>query len=500
MKLNKPTIAFLFITLFAILSGRVVSATERPNVVIIYADDLGWGSLSCYGQTAYETPHLDQMAREGARLTSFYVSTPSCGPSRAALLTGRYPFRTGVPSNPAPDAGRDHGIKASETTLAELLKGEGYATKAIGKWHLGHLPEYYPTRHGFDSYFGILYSNDMRPVMLCRDESAVEYPVVQNYLTQRYTDEALAFIEDNRNDPFFLYIPHAMPHKPLAASEDYYQAGGEAADLYASVIRELDGSVGRVLQKLRELDLAEKTIVLFSSDNGPWYGGDTGGHRGMKGSSWEGGIRVPGIFWWPGQIEAGQVLDEPIGTIDVFPTVSRLLGIDTAKYDLDGYDILDYLNGHSGPDRAVFAWNGKTLMSARKGRWKLHRTAPAARPRGKRGVPWIDNRGPDGITLIAPFEQSQLWEYPSPPDTDATAPSRAWQLFDMESDPEEQIDVTQNHPDIVANLRALMEAELATVGEVARVNPSNVHYYLGPGRITEDNPITIEEALKRTRE
>ena len=491
--------SLLVTLLLFILQCLIVRSAERPNIVIIYADDLGWGSLSCYGQTEYETPHLDRMAKEGVRLTSFYVSTPSCAPSRVALLTGRYPFRSGVPSNPAPDAGRDHGIKQSEKTLAELLKAEGYATKAVGKWHLGHLPEFYPTRHGFDSYYGILYSNDMRPVMLCRDEMAVEYPVVQNYLTQRYTDEALTFIEANKENPFFLYLPHAMPHKPLAASEDYYKPGGVAADLYASVIRELDWSVGQVLEKLRELDLAKNTLVLFSSDNGPWYGGTTGGHRGMKGSSWEGGIRVPGIFWWPGKIKGGKVLDDPCGTVDVFPTIGRLLGLDTRKYALDGYDIWDFINGKSGPERAVFAWNGKTLMSAREGPWKLHLTAPRARSRGIKGEVWIDDRGPDGITLIAPFEQSQLWEYPSPADTLDTAPSRAMQLFDIQNDPGEQMDVTAKHPDIVARLKKLMDAELATVGEVAPVNPSNVQYYLGPGRISQDNPMTIEEALRRTR-
>ncbi|MCB1121219.1 MAG: sulfatase [Verrucomicrobiae bacterium] len=490
------TLPCLLLVLFASVCAQLCS---RPNVVIIYADDLGWGSLSCYGQTACQTPHLDRMAREGARLESFYVSTPSCAPSRVALLTGRYPFRTGVPSNPAPDAGRDHGIDAKETTLAELLKGEGYATKIVGKWHLGHLPQFYPTRHGFDSYFGILYSNDMRPVMLCRDEMAVEYPVVQNYLTQRYTQEALNFIEEQKDSSFFLYFPHAMPHKPLAASEDYYKPGGVAADLYASVIRELDWSVGQVLQKLGDLKLAENTLVLFASDNGPWYGGDTGGKRGMKGSSWEGGIRVPGIFWWPGQIPGGQVIAQPCGTIDVFPTLCQLLNLDGNQYHLDGYNIWPVLQGKPGPDRAVFAWNGNTLMSARKGRWKLHRTAPNARPRGVKGEIWIDERGPDGITLIAPFEQAQLWEYPSPADTPDTAPSKPMQLFDLETDPGEQIDVTAMHPDIVKELSNLMDAELATVGEVARVNPSNVQYYLGPGRIDQTNPMSIEEALRRTR-
>lgn len=480
--------------------SKLSLAANRPNIVIIYADDLGWGDLSCYGQTAYETPHLDQMAAEGARLTSFYVSTPSCAPSRVALLTGRYPFRTGVPSNPAPDAGRNHGLNASETTLAELLKDQGYATQIVGKWHLGHLPEYYPTQHGFDSYFGILYSNDMRPVMLCRDEMAVEYPIVQNYLTQRYTEEAVSFIENNKDAPFFLYFPHAMPHKPLAASEEFYKPGGNSADLYASVIRELDWSVGQVLKALREAGVEDNTLVLFSSDNGPWYGGNTGGHRGMKGSSWEGGIRIPGIFRWPGRIPAGQTIDVPCATIDIFPTICNLIGIDANPYSLDGYDIWSVLNGGIGPDRGIFAWNGPNLMSAREGRWKLHRTAPRARERGEKGELWNDPRGPDGITIIAPFEQSQPWEYPSPEDTAQTAPSKRMQLFDLQEDPQEQVDVTDQHPEVVARLQALMEAEVATMGEVASTAPSNVQYHLGPGRISEDDPITIEEALRRTRD
>ena len=184
--------------LHVMVADRGDTAAAPPNVVLIYADDLGWGDLSCFGNTDRETPHLDALAREGARLTDFYVSTASCGPSRVALMTGRFPYRTGVPRNPTPDAGLDHGIRADETTLAEALKSIGYATKCVGKWHLGHLPQYYPTRHGFDEYFGILYSNDMRPVMLCRDEQAVEYPVVQSYLTQRYTSQAVDFIRENQ--------------------------------------------------------------------------------------------------------------------------------------------------------------------------------------------------------------------------------------------------------------------------------------------------------------
>ena len=491
---------FFFLCLLAF--SAVVSAAEKPNVVIIYADDLGWGDLSCYGNQAYQTPNLDRMAKEGAKFTSFYVATPSCAPSRAALLTGRFPYRTGVPSNPTPDAGRDHGIKASETTLAEILKPEGYATKIVGKWHLGHLPNFYPTRHGFDSYFGILYSNDMRPVMLCRDEEAVEYPVVQSYLTQRYTAEALAFIEENREGPFFLYFPHAMPHKPLAASEAYYSPETRD-DLYADVVRELDASVGEVLATLKELGLEENTLVIFSSDNGPWYGGSTGGLRGMKGSGWEGGVRVPGIFRWPGKIPEGRVIDDPAATVDVVPTICGLLGIDAAPLKVDGHDIWPLITGTGdGPkDRLVYTWNGQNLLAVRQGRWKLHAAKPTARPRGKADEVWIDPRGPDGATIIAPFEQAQLWQYPAPDDAPDTAPAKPWQLFDLEADPGEQVDVTVDHPEVVARLKPIAEWALADAAkaEVPRFAKPETRRYHGPGRITEETPMAIDEALRRAR-
>ncbi len=500
MSLRKNPLPFSVLAVAFALSVSA-RAADKPNIVIIYADDLGWGDLSCYGNPDRETPHLDRMAAEGARLTDFYVSTPSCGPSRVALLTGRYPYRTGVPRNPAPDAGLDHGIKASETTLAELLKAQGYATKIVGKWHLGHLPQYYPTRHGFDEYFGILYSNDMRPVMLCRDEEAVEYPVVQNYLTQRYTEEALRFIEEKKDESFFLYFPQAMPHKPLAASEEFYTPETRD-DLYSDVVRELDWSVGQVLGKLKALGLDENTLVMFSSDNGPWYGGNTGGHRGMKGSGWEGGIRVVGIFRWPGKIPAGQTISQPCATIDVFPTVCGVLGIDAAPHAVDGHDIWGVLSGEKPAlDREIFAWNGQSLLAVRQGTWKLHVSAPRARPRGVKGEIWIDERGPDGVTLIAPFEQSQPWEYPSPADGPGTAPSKAMQLFDLESDPREQTDVTAAHPEVVARLKKIAEAALADamVADMPKsVRPATV-YYPGPGRITEETALPIAEALRRTR-
>jgi uncharacterized sulfatase len=478
------------------------AAADVPNVVLIYADDLGWGDLSCYGTERHETPHLDRMAEEGTKLERFYVSTPSCGPSRVALLTGRYPYRTGVPSNPAPDAGRDHGIRESETLLSEMMKGKGYATKIIGKWHLGHLPEFYPTRHGFDSYFGILYSNDMRPVMLCRDEMAVEYPVVQNYLTKRYTEEAVKFIEEKKDEPFFLYFPHAMPHKPLAASEKFYTPETRE-DLYSDVIRELDASVGEILAAVKEHGLDEKTIVIFSSDNGPTYGGESGGLRGMKGSSWEGGIRVPGIIRWPGRIPAGQVIKEPCATIDMVPTVCGLFGADTANLNLDGHDIWPLLSGEgAGPKRAIYSWNGTRLLSVSEGKWKYHVVKASARPRGVKGEEWIDPRGPDGHTIIAPFEQAEPWQYPSPPDTPETSPARAGALFDLEADPGEQRDVAGAHPEIVSRLKILADAALADAvkAEMPKLAKPETRAYLGPGRITEDTALSIEEALRRTRE
>lgn len=491
----------LILALLLVATAISVSA-EKPNIVVIYADDLGWGDLSCYGNTDWETPHLDKMAAEGVKMTNFYVATPSCAPSRVALLTGRFPYRTGVPNNPTPDAGRDHGINSSETTLAEILRGEGYATTIVGKWHLGHLPEFYPTRHGFDSYFGILYSNDMRPVALVRDEDAVEYPVVQSYLTKRYTEEANAFIEKNKDRPFFLYLPHAMPHKPLAASEEFYSPE-TADDLYADVVRELDWSVGQILAKLEELGLSENTLVMFSSDNGPWYGGSTGGLRGMKGSGWEGGVRVPAIFSWPGKIPAGEVVSIPAATVDLVPTICDLIGRDTKDLAVDGHDIWQLLsgNGESSNDRVIYTWNGTQLHAVRQGKWKLHTTVPRSRPRGKKGEEWIDPRAPDGVTIIAPDEQSQPWEYPSPADTPDTVKPKAGLLFDLENDPGEQTDVASDHPEVVERLQKIADAALADAAkvELTKYPRPDTRIYAGPGRITEDNPVPFNEILEKSR-
>ena len=273
----------------AFLLWMPLHAQRSPNFVLILADDLGYGDLSSYGASAHSTPHLDRMAAEGIRLTDFYAPVPFCGPSRATLLTGRYPFRNGLVINPSPDYGRnDVGLPQSEITIAEALKPLGYATAAIGKWHLGHVEEYLPRTQGFDEYYGILYSNDMRPVQLVENESVVQYPVLQSELTRDYTRRAVDFIRRHRDQPFFLYLPHAMPHKPLAASDDFYTPE-TPNDLYSDVIRELDWSVGQVLAELRKSGIEEDTLVFFTSDNGATFGGYNGGLRAMKASNFDGG-------------------------------------------------------------------------------------------------------------------------------------------------------------------------------------------------------------------
>ncbi len=281
----------------------------QPNIIVILADDLGYGDLGCYGHPRFKTPNLDQMAAEGVRLVQFNTPVPFCAPTRAALLTGRYPFRCGLTANPAPDdspAADARHLPLDEVTLAQVLHDAGYATAMVGKWHLGHkAPEYLPTRRGFDEYLGIPFSNDMRPVRLLDGEKEVEYPIVQATLTRRYTERALRYINRNRDRPFFLYFAHAMPHKPLACSERFYKKSG--AGLYGDVMAELDWSVGQVLARVKDLGLEDRTLVIFTSDNGPWYGGSTGGLRGMKSTTWEGGFRVPCIVRWPGRVPTGNV-------------------------------------------------------------------------------------------------------------------------------------------------------------------------------------------------
>ena len=436
--------------------GKDANSVKRPNIVLILADDLGYGDLGCYGHATFRTPRLDRLAAEGARLTQFNTPMPYCAPTRASLLTGRYPFRHGLMGNPAPDGAPQYdklGLDTSAVLLPQMLRSAGYATACIGKWHLGHQPQFMPQRRGFDFYLGIPYSNDMRPVKLFADDRAVEYPVVQANLTQRYTDRAIEFIRQNREQPFFLYLAHAMPHKPLAVSERYYHRHSDT--LYADTLAELDANIGQLLDTLDELKLSDNTIVLFTSDNGPWYGGSSGGLRGMKSMTWEGGYRVPLLARWPNKIPAGHTSAALAGMIDLAPTLLKATQIDAPTgVTFDGRDLWPVLTySTASPHEALIGSSGKEPANIRDQRWKLHVKAPG-KPPVSATLPgrWIDPRGPDGVTILAPYEQYQPTVFTGP---QTGVESRDGLLFDLQADPSEQHDLSAQHPGEVERLGRL---------------------------------------------
>ncbi len=403
------------------------SPAPPPNVVIIFADDLGYGDLSCYGHPTITTPHLDRMAAEGLRFTQFYVAECVCTPSRAALLTGRLPIRNGMCSDTRRVLFTDStgGLPHEEHTIAEALKSRNYATVCVGKWHLGHLPKFLPMTQGFDSYFGIPYSNDMKPTTLLRGEQVVENPADQTTLTRRYTAEATKFIRDNRDGPFFLYFAHNFPHVPLFASDDFL--GTSRRGLYGDVVEELDWSVGQVLGTLRELRIDRNTLVFFTSDNGPWliknqHGGSAGLLRGGKGSTWEGGMREPAIAWWPGTIPAGRTTGELASSLDLLATVSALAGADLPQdRTLDSLDLADVLRGQGpSPRKSMFYYRGRQLMAVRWGPWKAH------------------------FKTQAGYRQK---------DPNAHDPPL---LFHIDHDPSEQYDVAKDHPEVITEIRELV--------------------------------------------
>ena len=390
---------------FCFFIGSAPAQQSRPNFVIIFCDDLGWGDLTCYGHPTIATPHLDRMAAEGTRMTQFYVASSVCTPSRAALMTGRYPQRTGMAGNRRvlfPDS--VGGLQEGELTIAEVLKPLGYATGMVGKWHLGHLPEYLPTEHGFDSYFGIPYSNDMDNIAppevrknrgvfndpkieyfnvpLLSGTTAggveqVERPANQHTITRRYAEKAVEFIRESKDKPFFLYLAHSLPHVPLFRHQSF--AGHSRAGLYGDVIEEIDWTVGQVLDSLRELELDKKTMVVFTSDNGPWLvfgdqGGSAGPLRNGKGTTFEGGMRVPGIFWMPGTIPSGVTTAELGSTLDLLPTIASMADAELPQgHVLDGYDLSGMLTEHQpSPRKSMFFYRDFRLMAVRHGRFKAH--------------------------------------------------------------------------------------------------------------------------------
>lgn len=418
------------------LAPTLRSAPRPPNLVIIFCDDLGYGDLGCYG-SSIRTPNLDRMAAEGMRFMEHLSASPVCSPSRASLLTGRYPTRVGVPRvlNPKDTT----GLPREELTLAELLKPLGYRTMCIGKWHLGHLPEYLPTSRGFDEYFGIPYSNDMRPTPLLHNMQTVEEPARQDTLTQRYTEHALRFLRESRDSPFFLYFAHTFPHIPLHASPRF--RGRSPLGLYGDVIEEIDWSVGEVLGTLKQLGVEDRTLVLFSSDNGPWYQGSPGRLRGRKGSTWEGGVRVPFLARWPGRIPRGRVCHSLTSMMDVVPTFLKLAGAAPPPRPLDGMDIWPLLSGQRQElEREVLLYfDDVHLQCARWGRWKLH------------------------VARYNTFAYN-----PAPPGGRHNFPVEPPELYDLASDPDESYDVAPENPKIVAKIRSRIERLMAGFPEPIR--------------------------------
>ena len=372
---------------FLSISTWLVSAClgQKPNFIVILADDLGYGDLGCFGHPTIRTPHLDRMASEGVRLTSFYAQ-PVCTPSRAALLTGRQPARSGMIGIIFPEF--ETGLPSSEITLAEALKNEGYSTAAIGKWHLGHHgPNALPTGNGFDEFFGLPYSNDMTPpwvptdipLELLRNTRPVEHPVDQETLTERYTQEAISLIRRWKRKPFFIYLAHTMPHQPLAASQRF--RGQSPRGLYGDAVETIDWGVGEILAALKEEKLDRRTMVIFTSDNGPWldlnqHGGSAGLLKGGKGSTYEGGVRVPFVAKWPGQLPPGNVSAGIASTMDIYATLIPLAGGEVPKDRVvDGKNILPLLQGKSGsPHDRFFYYLARTVQAVREGKWKLRVT------------------------------------------------------------------------------------------------------------------------------
>jgi len=404
MNTRIPLIVLLACVVIAPIAVPVAAAADaKPNFVLIFTDDQGYQDIGCFGSPKIKTPNLDRMAKEGRRFTDFYVGAPVCSASRAALMTGCYCARVGVTGVFFP--GHNTGLSPNEITVAEVLKRQGYATACVGKWHLGHRPAFLPTRQGFDSYLGIPYSNDMtvdpkmavaddvvwregmtldkmrneRPrrdwVPLMRDEKVVEYPVDQTTLTNRYTEEAVKFIKANRDGPFFLYLPHTMPHVPLFASEKF--KGTSERGLYGDVIEEIDWSVGEVLAALKQAGVDDNTLVVYTADNGPWLSkGANGGCalplRDGKFTTWEGGMREPCIMRWPGRIPADTTCGEVAATIDLMPTFAALAGAEVPDDRvIDGRCIIPLLEGKQGAKspRDAYFFRGSAV---RCGKWKLH--------------------------------------------------------------------------------------------------------------------------------
>lgn len=449
-----------FLYLLALLiSGSVLNGQKNnrlPNIVIIYIDDMGYGDVSPYNKEIYYTPNFEWLSKNGLTLTDFYVAQPVCSASRTALLTGCYSNRLGIHGALFPDS--KIGLNPEETTIADMLKSKGYATSAIGKWHIGSRKEFLPTRQGFDKYYGIPYSNDMwsknkpgqsvPPLPVIQNETIVDTVIEQSWFTQRFTEKALDFITRNKSNPFFLYLAHPMPHVPIYVSEKFKGKSGKG--LYADVIMELDWSVGKVINKLKQLKLEENTLLIVASDNGPWlpYGnhaGITNGLRESKGTVWEGGIRVPCLMYWKNHLKKNAKINTPLMTIDILPTIASLIHADLPDRKIDGINIWSYLempNHFDIPDRPLFIYyNTNELQAMRWKNWKLYFPHTYNSMEGQ--IPGNDGKR-------SPTKAVKL---------------EAMELYDLSNDKGEKINLASQYPDIVNKMNAMADEMRIKLGD-----------------------------------
>ncbi len=440
----------------------------KPNIILVNADDLGYGDLGCYGSSVNDTPHIDQLASEGCRFTDFYMASPVCSPSRASMLTGCYPPRVGFESfqgKPVLFPGDDLGLDPSEPTLPRMLKDAGYATAMVGKWHCGDQAEFLPTRHGFDQYYGIPYSNDMGrqfeddfnpPLPLLRDEEVIQVQPDQTCLTERYVEESIRFIRRHRDGPFFLYLAHLHVHVPHYVSQNFLQKSRNGP--YGAAVAAIDWAMGALMYELKQLGIDENTLIIFTSDNGSRVrgeGGSNGSLRGLKGETWEGGQRVPCIVKWPGHVPAGSESHALATAMEFLPTVAEMLESPLPEdRRIDGHSLLDLLHdpeNAESPRNTFYYYLKDGLEAVRHGRWKLHfakRTGPHE----------------DSFSLVN-------------------------ELFDLESDPNETQDLFKSQPEVVAQLQAIADEARRDLGDFYTETPKG-SLCRPVGRVEQAQPLT----------
>ncbi|MFO1485140.1 MAG: sulfatase [Verrucomicrobiaceae bacterium] len=467
--------------LACLLATSAISAAETrpPNVVIILVDDLGWSDVGCFGNTQIKTPRIDRMAAEGMKFTSFYVAQAVCSASRAALMTGCYANRVGMQG--ALNHTSKEGIHPDELLISEMCKTAGYATAAFGKWHLGTCPMFNPLHNGFDEFLGIPYSNDnskyhpslakeMPPLPFYDGLKIIETDPDQSLFTRRFTERAVSFIERNKEQPFFLYVPHVMPHVPIFASDAF--RGKSSTGLYGDVVEEIDWSVGQILDAIQRSGIDQNTLVILFSDNGPFlsYGNHAGSAKPLregKLTTFEGGVRSPFIARWPGRVPAGQVCDEPAMEIDLLPTIAALIGGKLSERKIDGLNILPLLEGKPGarsPHEALIFYGGSELQAVRSGEWKLHFPHPYITVDGE---PGRDGK-PAKFGQMQPKSITQSGIAGIASRHGYRVENIGLSLFNLKDDPGELRDVSKEHPEIVERLTKLAEPARKELGDDLR--------------------------------